>query len=56
MVLGAGKVTDWKLVTSDLAMERSGPERFMSTSPLLREMIRRAQEEPADTRVPGCDR
>ena len=27
----------WKIVTSELALERSGPDRFMSTVPLLRE-------------------
>lgn len=50
MVLG-GEGDGWKIVTSDLAMERSGPERFMSTVPLLREMIRRASETPADART-----
>lgn len=35
----------WKLVTADLAVERSGPERFMSTLPLLTRMIRKAREE-----------
>lgn len=50
MVLGK-EGDGWKLVTSDLAMERSGPERFMSTLPLLREMIRKAREAPDDVRV-----
>jgi alkylation response protein AidB-like acyl-CoA dehydrogenase len=27
----------WKIVTSELALERSGPDRFMSTVPLLRD-------------------
>ncbi len=27
----------WKIVTGELALERSGPDRFMSTVPLLRE-------------------
>jgi alkylation response protein AidB-like acyl-CoA dehydrogenase len=31
----------WKQVTSELALERSGPERFMTTFPLLTELIRR---------------
>lgn len=31
----------WKQVTSELALERSGPERFMTTFPLLVELIRR---------------
>ena len=50
MVLGK-EGDGWKLVTSDLAMERSGPERFMSTLPLLGEMIRRAGNEPGDART-----
>jgi len=29
----------WAQVTSELALERSGPERFMSSMPLLREMV-----------------
>jgi acyl-CoA dehydrogenase len=35
--LGSG----WQQVTSELAYERSGPERFLSTMPLLRELARR---------------
>ena len=31
----------WKQITSELALERSGPERFMTTLPLLVELIRR---------------
>ncbi len=31
----------WDQVTSELAYERSGPERFLSTVPLLRELARR---------------
>ena len=50
MVLG-GEGEGWKIVTGDLAMERSGPERFMSTLPLLGEMIRRARALPGDTRA-----
>lgn len=44
---GAG----WSIVTNDLAIERSGPERFMSTLPLLTEMVRRAGESPEDARL-----
>ncbi len=33
--IGAG----WRQVTSELAFERSGPERFLSTFPLLTAMI-----------------
>jgi alkylation response protein AidB-like acyl-CoA dehydrogenase len=32
----------WRQVTSELAHERSGPERFLSTFPLLEELVRRA--------------
>jgi len=35
--VGAG----WKQVTSELALERSGPERYMTTYPLLTELVRR---------------
>jgi acyl-CoA dehydrogenase len=31
----------WKQVTSELALERSGPERYMITFPLLVELVRR---------------
>ncbi len=41
MVLGeVGK--GWSIMTADLALERSGPERFLSTYRLLVEMARRA--------------
>lgn len=36
----------WKQVTSELALERSGPERFMTTFPLLVELIRRLGASP----------
>jgi len=40
MVVGAvGE--GWKQVTSELALERSGPERYMTTFPLFVELIRR---------------
>lgn len=43
MVLGeVGK--GWQIITADLALERSGPERFLSTYRLLVEMARRANE------------
>ncbi|MCC6535545.1 MAG: acyl-CoA dehydrogenase family protein [Burkholderiales bacterium] len=35
--IGAG----WRQVTSELALERSGPERFMTTFPLFVELVRR---------------
>ncbi|MBE0622913.1 MAG: acyl-CoA dehydrogenase family protein [Burkholderiales bacterium] len=36
----------WKLVTSELAFERSGPDRFLSTYQLLRESIRAIGPDP----------
>jgi alkylation response protein AidB-like acyl-CoA dehydrogenase len=39
-VRGAG----WQQVTAELAFERSGPERFLSTAPLLRALIGRVNE------------
>lgn len=40
----------WKQVTSELALERSGPERYMTTLPLLVELIRRLGQS-ADARA-----
>lgn len=40
-MVGAG----WRQVTSELAYERSGPERFLSTLPLLRELVRSADPD-----------
>ncbi len=36
----------WHQVTSELAFERSGPERFMSTFPLLQELLRVVGTDP----------
>jgi len=36
----------WQQVTSELAYERSGPERFMSTFPLLQELLRVVGDTP----------
>jgi acyl-CoA dehydrogenase len=36
----------WRQVTSELAFERSGPERFLSSFQLLVELIRRAGPDP----------
>jgi alkylation response protein AidB-like acyl-CoA dehydrogenase len=46
--VGAG----WRQVTSELAFERSGPERFLSVMPLLRDAaggLDRAGEPPVET-------
>ncbi|MAL77979.1 MAG: acyl-CoA dehydrogenase [Sneathiella sp.] len=37
----------WKQVTAELAFERSGPERYMSSIQLLIEMIREAKLDPS---------
>lgn len=37
----------WKQVTSELAYERSGPERFLSTYPLFREFVRFVGNNPS---------
>jgi alkylation response protein AidB-like acyl-CoA dehydrogenase len=41
---GAG----WSLVTAELALERSGPERFLSTFPLLAALARRIAADPGE--------
>jgi alkylation response protein AidB-like acyl-CoA dehydrogenase len=41
---GAG----WKQVTSELSLERSGPERYLSSFALLVELLRAAGPEPAE--------
>ncbi len=47
MVLGAVGA-GWKMVTGELAFERSGPDRFLSTFQLLRESIRALGPEPGE--------
>src|SRR5471032_3188016 len=39
-------VQGWKQVTSELALERSGPERYMTTFPLFTELMRRLGATP----------
>jgi alkylation response protein AidB-like acyl-CoA dehydrogenase len=41
----------WTIITSELALERSGPDRFMSTVPLLREAAALAVSEGKETDV-----
>jgi alkylation response protein AidB-like acyl-CoA dehydrogenase len=43
MILGR-EGDGWKLVTSELSLERSGPERILSTFPLFAELVRRAPQ------------
>ena len=47
MVLG-GVGAGWRMVTGELAFERSGPDRFMSTYQLLLESLRQLGPEPDD--------
>jgi len=42
---GAG----WKQVTGELSLERSGPERYLSSFALFVELLRAAGPEPSDT-------
>ncbi len=42
----------WKLVTGELAFERSGPERFLSTLPVLTELVERlGRDAPAASKA-----
>ena len=41
-----GEGNGWAQVTSELALERSGPERFMSSMPLLAEFVRQLGAAP----------
>jgi alkylation response protein AidB-like acyl-CoA dehydrogenase len=45
MLLGT-EGNGWQQVTAELAFERSGPERFLSTYPLLAEFARRVADSP----------
>ncbi len=52
-----GRVGDgWSQVTSELAYERSGPERFLSTFALLVELIEVLGKEPGDFAVAAIGR
>ena len=50
--LGAG----WRQVTSELAYERSGPERFLSTYVLLVELVRALGSQPSERAVIAAGR
>lgn len=43
----------WRQVTAELAHERSGPERFLSTFPLLQEIVAVADATTSEARVIG---
>ncbi len=46
----------WKQATSELAFERSGPERFLETLPVLNELIRLVEASPQERTVEGIGR
>ena len=46
MLLGAAN-DGWRLITSELSLERSGPERILSTFPLFRQLIEHADSTAA---------
>lgn len=46
-VIGEG----WSQISAELAYERSGPERFLSTFPLLLELVRAARDWPEDAEL-----
>ena len=48
--VGAG----WKQVTSELAWERSGPERFLTTYPLFRSLLASTTRDTADSVALGA--
>jgi alkylation response protein AidB-like acyl-CoA dehydrogenase len=54
MLLGT-EGNGWHQVTAELAFERSGPERFLSTYPLIAELARRAADtgDPAQVATVG---
>jgi len=47
MVIGE-EGTGWKQVVAELAYERSGPERYLSSYVLIEELIRRLGRQPSD--------
>ena len=46
----------WRQATDELAYERSGPDRFLETLPVLTELIRTAGPEPSDRLAEGIGR
>jgi acyl-CoA dehydrogenase len=46
----------WKQATDELAYERSGPDRWVETLPVLTELVRRAGAEPTDRLAEGIGR
>ncbi|MEC9183418.1 MAG: acyl-CoA dehydrogenase family protein, partial [Pseudomonadota bacterium] len=46
----------WMQVTTELAFERSGPERYLSSFPLVKEMVREAGQDPTERQAIGVGR
>ncbi len=46
----------WKQATDELAYERSGPDRFLETLPVLTELVRAAGPEPSERVAEGIGR
>jgi alkylation response protein AidB-like acyl-CoA dehydrogenase len=46
----------WSQVTSELGYERSGPERFLNTFKLLREVVRAIGPDPTDAQAEAVGR
>lgn len=46
----------WRQATAELAYERSGPERFLETLPVLTELLRAAGAEPGERVAEGIGR
>jgi acyl-CoA dehydrogenase len=46
----------WKQATDELAYERSGPDRWLETLPVLTELVRTAGPEPSDRLAEGIGR
>ena len=46
----------WIQVTTELAFERSGPERYLSSFPLVKEMVREAGQDPSERQAIGVGR
>ncbi|PPR64827.1 MAG: Acyl-CoA dehydrogenase [Alphaproteobacteria bacterium MarineAlpha4_Bin2] len=46
----------WPQVTTELAFERSGPERYLSSFPLVRESVGQAGQDPSERQAIGLGR
>lgn len=46
----------WKQVTTELAFERSGPDRYLSSFPLVKEVVGEAGQDPSEREAIGIGR